>query len=160
MTDRLEPNAWPFVLDTTDPRWDFFEFKKAQLNQRPFRPDGANLLSDLADVESALRRHRSIIYFTVGWSVWERLSRDVFAAFVRQCTEDCASLNIAFYVSGEHPEVAVDLFDRLDLPLSAGTGYGEVIWLENGHVVQFLPNAREAGVNGLLSRTLECWAPA
>jgi hypothetical protein len=133
------------------------EFHTAPVEAPTFRPAGASLLLTSEEVESSFRLERAIVYITVEWSGQERRSRSVFREFLRRLEAEHADLQVRCCVLSDESENQGAWFENLKLPGAAGTGYGAVVWLQQGQALGVTPYAAEVGVEGLMSRTLEFW---
>jgi hypothetical protein len=104
-----------------------------------------------------LAQERAVVYISVEWSGQERQSRLTFVEFMRQINQQYPEYRVPFWVVSEYSEGVAEFFERLKLPASVATGYGAIVWLEQGQVMGLLPYAAEAGLMGLVTRTAEIW---
>jgi hypothetical protein len=138
--------------------FDWFRRVGDQVPQHPseaalvFQPEGTDLLSTHEEVERCLQKPRTIVYVTVEWSGQERQSRVVFAETIRRINEQFPDLGISIYVLSEYTEGNMEW-----LPNSAATGYGAIVWLDNGRVIDHASYAAAVGVDELVNRTVAHW---
>src|SRR5262245_58004821 len=69
-----------------------------------------------------------------------------------------ADFGITFWVLSEYTEGIAEWCKALNLPATAGAGYGAVVWIEEGKMRALVPYAAEAGVESLVNQTLQIWA--
>jgi hypothetical protein len=120
-------------------------------------PDEVQQLSHWVEVEASLHRERATIVISVEWSGQERLSRETFAELAARMVREHPELAVWFAVVSEHSEGINRWFEALVLPTTAATGYGAVIWLQQGKALDLVPYAAEAGAEELVKRTLQLW---
>jgi hypothetical protein len=110
-----------------------------------------------SDVITISEQCRAIAFISVDWSAYERHSRPVFRDLVGQLTARYPRLGVSFWILRADWEGMDDWFAACKPPVQAATGYGAVVWIENGKVIATEEYAARAGVDGLVERTLQLW---
>ena len=134
------------------------EFLIAQQGLRSFMPVGATVLMTKKNVIATLEQHRAIVYITVTWSGQERLSRRVFADFVKRINVEHPELEIRLSVLSEHSPGVTDWFKVLQEPTTLSTGKGAIAWLSGGTLLGTVESLGEFGIKQLIERTLAFWS--
>jgi hypothetical protein len=114
----------------------------------------AKTRDDLSAIE--MESH-AVIYVSVEWSLPERHSRSVFTQFADLIDREYSSIGISFWIVHEEWECIGEWFSLVMPPTSVASGYGAIVWLERGHLLASEENAANAGLQGLVNRTLGLW---
>lgn len=120
-----------------------------------FKPLNAQVLVNREDITVSLRQDRVIVFVSVEWSGPERKGRVTFSEFIDRIRSTMPFIN--FWILSEHSDCIQEWFDHLNLPPTAATGFGAVVWITNGQAVAVVEHAAELGVEGLVRQTLELW---
>ena len=114
----------------------------------------------LDEVSIICSQARVIAFISVEWSGFERRSRLVFADLVSKLENTHADLDVSLWVLHEDWKGIADWFAICNPPIFASSGYGAVVWLENGTVVASENHAAAIGATALLVKTLSLWKVA
>jgi hypothetical protein len=131
--------------------------------------DDAELIADVITAEtiasaeefnSAVRRERLILHLDVEWAMQAIQSRPVIVKFKKKLETDAHYGDVVFRrVDCSEPEgpvwdaVAQWLHEQNADPSLMVGGYGAVVWVKSGKVVDSVPYAAGDGVDNLVART-------
>jgi hypothetical protein len=113
-----------------------------------------------SDVAAICGQPHAIAFISVEWSSYERHGRQVFRDLVKDLMEWRPGLEVSFWILHADWEGMNEWFTTCKPPVQAATGYGAVVWMERGQVVATEEYAAQAGVDGLVQRTLQLWRRA
>jgi hypothetical protein len=110
------------------------------------------------------------VFMFVDWSEYARRGREVFEAAETKCTAKSSNGSASWWIAGisstNSPLSSVlhrwltseEQRGRVRIFPNVAMGNGSVLWVKNGKVVGFEPNARLRGLEQLVDRTEEILA--
>src|SRR4051812_25581497 len=118
------------------------------------------MTGDLNQVLSdELNAPRVMVFLTVPWSRYENISREAFVRATHVLADSHPEISVQARVLDEDAESTQQWLRTLAIPSmeNGGWGYGSILWLAFGTVLDFEMYPGRAGWEPLLDRTLKLW---
>ena len=107
-------------------------------------------------IERIVAANRAMVFISVPWSVPERHARQAFEEVVNQFEPPLSLAGIeCFRLEVDEDQVAQEWLEKMGHPDRSGAG--NLLWLEQGKVIDAFEAVLTLGQNGILNRTNELW---